>query len=233
MRGKRDAYHRTGLIVTLSFAALASLAQGPVGDWAGRTVTENQPVKLAAFEGLPHTEDSVPFTIGGYYDADDEEVRYGIQIPYLLSFLAHHDPTATVTGLDSVPKADQPPVNTVRFAFQTMAGIGTALAAIAAVFLLTWLFRGRLPRSPWFYRAVIAAGPLALIALISGWIATEVGRQPWIVYETMRTSDAVSASDGLEIGFAVLVAIYLALGAAFAWLMRRLTAKPEQEMAAR
>jgi cytochrome d ubiquinol oxidase subunit I len=233
MRGKRDAYHRTGLVVTLSFAALASLAQGPVGDWAGRTVTENQPVKLAAFEGLPRTEDSVPFTIGGYYDADDDEVRYGIKIPYLLSLLAHHDPTATVTGLDSVPESDRPPINIVRLAFQTMAGIGTALAAIAAVFLLTWFFRRRLPRSPWFYRAVIAAGPLALVALICGWIATEVGRQPWIVYETMRTSDAVTASDGLEIGFAVLVAIYLALAAAFAWLMRRLTAKPEQELAAR
>jgi cytochrome bd ubiquinol oxidase subunit I len=114
-----------------------------------------------------------------------------------------------------------------------MAGIGTALAAIAAVFLLTWFFRRRLPRSPWFYRAVIAAGPLSLVALICGWISTEVGRQPWIVYETMRTTDAVTASDSLEVGFVVLVAIYLALAAAFAWLMRRLTAEPEQELVSR
>jgi cytochrome bd ubiquinol oxidase subunit I len=124
-------------------------------------------------------------------------------------------------------------VNLVRFAFQTMAGIGTALAALSAVFLFTWWRKRRLPRSPWFYRAVMVAGPLSLVALISGWVATEVGRQPWIVYETMRTRDAVTASDGLEVGFAVLVAVYLALAAALAWLLRRLTAKPERELAAR
>jgi cytochrome bd ubiquinol oxidase subunit I len=229
LRGRRDAYHRTGLVVALSFASLAALAQGPVGDWAGRQVAASQPIKLAAFEGVAHTEDSVPFTIGGFYDAERGEVRYGIEVPYLLSLLAHHDPTATVQGLDTVAEEDRPPVNTVRFAFQAMAGIGTALAALAAVFLVTWWWRGRLPRSPWFLRAVIAAGPLALTALICGWITTEVGRQPWIVYETMRTSDAVTASDGLEIGFAALVAIYLALGAAVAWLLRRLAAKPEAE----
>ena len=233
LRGRRDAYHRTGLVVALSFAALASIAQGPVGDWAGRHVAVAQPVKLASFEGVARTKDSVAFTIGGFYDADRGEVRYGIEVPYLLSLLAFHDPNATVTGLDSVPDQDRPPVNVVRYAFQAMAGIGTALAALSAVFLLTWWLRRRLPRSPWFYRAVMAAGPLALVALICGWIATEVGRQPWIVYETMRTSDAVTASDGLEVGFAALVAIYVGLAAALAWLLRRLTAQPERETAAR
>jgi cytochrome bd ubiquinol oxidase subunit I len=230
LKGRRDAYHRTGLVVALSFAALASLAQGPVGDWAGRQVAASQPVKLAAFEGVSRTTDSVPFTIGGFYDADRGEVRYGVEVPYLLSLLAHHDPSATVVGLDSVAEDDRPPVNVVRFAFQTMAGIGTALAALSAVFLFTWWRKRRLPRSPWFYRAVMVAGPLSLVALIAGWVTTEVGRQPWIVYETMRTRDAVTASDGLEVGFAVLVAVYLALAGALAWLLRRLTAKPEREL---
>jgi cytochrome d ubiquinol oxidase subunit I len=233
LRGRRDAYHRTGLVVALSFASLASLAQGSVGDWAGRQVAESQPVKLASFEGVAHTEDSVPFTIGGYYDADSGKVRYGIEVPYMLSLLAYHDPTATVAGLDTVPEDERPPVNVVRLAFQTMAGIGTALAVVAALFLLTWWRRGRLPRSPWFYRAVVAAGPLALVALICGWISTEVGRQPWIVYQTMRTRDAATASDDLEIAFAVLVAIYVALAAAVVWLLRRLTAKPEAELVER
>jgi cytochrome bd ubiquinol oxidase subunit I len=228
LRGRDDAYHRTGLVVALSFAALASLSQGPVGDWAGRQVAASQPVKLAAFEGVTRTTDSVPFTIGGFYDAERGEVRYGVEVPYLLSLLAHHDPTATVTGLDSVPAQDRPPVNVVRYAFQAMVGIGTALAALSAIFLLTWWRRRRLPRSVWFYRAVMAAGPLALVALIAGWVATEVGRQPWIVYETMRTRDAVTASDGLEIGFAALVLVYLGLGAALAWLLRRLTARPPE-----
>jgi cytochrome d ubiquinol oxidase subunit I len=230
LRGKRDAYHRTGLVVALSFAALASLAQGPVGDWAGRQVAESQPVKLAAFEGVPETTDSVPFTIGGYYDEERGEVRYGIEVPYLLSLLAHHDPTATVIGLDSVPAEDRPPVNIVRFAFQTMVAIGSGLAAIAVVFLFTWWRKRRLPKSPLFHLAVMVAGPLSLVALIAGWIATEVGRQPWIVYEVMRTSEAVTASDGLEVGFAVLVAVYVGVVAALAWLLRRLTAKPEAEM---
>ena len=154
----------------------------------------------------------MPFTIGGFYDADTGEVRWGITVPYALSILAKHDPTATITGLDSVPAADRPPVNVVRFAFQAMAGIGTALGALAVVFLYCWWRRRRVPDSPWFMRAVILAGPLSLVALIGGWVATETGRQPWIVYETMRTSDAVTASDDLEIAFAVLVVVYLLLG---------------------
>src|SRR5215217_7408185 len=117
LRGRRDLYHRTGLVVALSFAALASAAQGPVGDWAGRRVADSQPVKLATFEGLVRTRAGAPFTIGGVYDADRGEVRYGIEIPRLLSLLAHHNPNATVTGLEVAPPADRPPVNVVRLSF--------------------------------------------------------------------------------------------------------------------
>jgi cytochrome bd ubiquinol oxidase subunit I len=232
LRGRRDLYHRAGLVVALSFASFASGAQGLVGDWAGRRVTVSQPVKLAAFEGLSHTEKGAPFTIGGIYDADRGEVRYGIHVPKLLSLLAHHDPNAVVTGLDSVPAADRPPVNVVRFSFQTMAGIGTALGLLGLLFVLTWLRHRRLPRNVWFYRAVIAAGPLALVALIAGWVATEVGRQPWIVYGVMRTAQAVTRSDSLEVGFAFLVVVYVGLGAAVAWLLRRLASRsPATEVA--
>jgi cytochrome d ubiquinol oxidase subunit I len=226
LRGKRDAYHRTGLVVALSFAALAAPVQVIVGDWAARTVVQNQPVKLAAMEGLQQTTSGAPFTLGGFYDADTGDVKYGIEVPKLLSLLATHDPNGTVEGLDIVPRDDRPPVNIVRFAFQTMVGIGTALALLGAVFVLTWWRKRRLPRSPWFYRALIAAGPLALVALIAGWITTEVGRQPWIVYEVMRVSDAVTGNDGLELGFAALVLVYLGLGGAVAWLLRRLAAQP-------
>ena len=163
-------------------------------------------------------------TIGGIYE--DGEIRGGIEIPKLLSILAHHDPDARVIGLDATAPADRPPVNIVRFAFQTMVAIGTGLALLGAIFLLTWWRRRRLPRSRWFYRAVMAAGPLALVALIAGWITTEVGRQPWIVYEVMRTSQAVTASDGLEAGFVFLIAVYVGLAAAVAWLLRRLAARP-------
>jgi cytochrome d ubiquinol oxidase subunit I len=216
LRGKRDLYHRTALVVTLAFASLAAPVQVVVGDWAGRTVAEHQPVKLAAFEGLQQTQAGAPFTIAGV-----------VEVPKMLSILAFHDPNATVQGLDSVPPDDRPPVTIVRVAFQTMIAIGTGLALLGTWFFLTWLRRRRLPRSRWFYRAVMAAGPLAFVALISGWIVTEVGRQPWIVYGYMRTQQAVTSVDYLEIGYAFLVVVYIGLAAAVYWLLRRLTRKPE------
>jgi cytochrome d ubiquinol oxidase subunit I len=228
LRGRRDRYHRAGLIVPLTFAALAAPMQVVVGDWAGRTVAENQPVKLAAFEGLPRTTDGAPFTLGGYYDEQDGEVKYGIEFPKLLSILAYHDPNARVEGLNIVPADDRPPVNVVRFAFQTMISIGTGLALLAVVYLVTWVRRRRLPRSRWFYRAVIAAGPLALVALICGWMTTEVGRQPWVVYEVMRTSQAVTDADGLEVGLVFLILLYAGLAATVYWLLRRLSRRPPE-----
>jgi cytochrome bd ubiquinol oxidase subunit I len=228
LKGRRDRYHRTGLVVALSFAALAAPVQVIVGDWAGQQVAHTQPVKLAAMEGLYRTTEGAPFTLGGFFDTETNEVRYGIEIPYLLSVLAAHNPNATIQGLEIVAPQDRPPINYVRFAFQTMVGIGTALALLGVFYALTWWRKGRLPRSKWFYRAVMAAGPLSLVALICGWITTEVGRQPWIVYETMRVSDAVTASDGLEVGFATLVVVYIGVAVALWWLIRRLTARPPQ-----
>ena len=222
LRGRRDLYVRTALVVSLSFACLSAPVQVIVGDWAARSVTERQPVKLAAFEGLSTTTKGAPFTLGGVFDEDEHRVRWGIEIPRLLSVLAEHDPNATVAGLETVPPEDRPPVNVVRIAFQTMVGIGTGLALLGTVFFLTWLRKRRLPRSKWFFRAVMAAGPLALVALIAGWITTEVGRQPWIVYEVMRTEQAVTSADGLEVGYVALIVVYLALGGAVFWMLRRL-----------
>jgi cytochrome d ubiquinol oxidase subunit I len=228
LKGRRDRYHRTGLVVALSFAALAAPVQVIVGDWAGRRVAETQPVKLAAMEGLTETQDGAPFTVGGFYDADQGEVRYGVEIPKLLSLLAQHDPNARVAGLESVPPEDRPPVNVVRIAFQTMISIGTGLALLAVIYFGTWLRKRRLPNPRAFYWAVMAAGPLSVVALIAGWITTEVGRQPWIVYGYMRTEQAVTAADDLEVGYAVLVAVYVSLAVAVAWLLRRLAGRPPE-----
>jgi cytochrome d ubiquinol oxidase subunit I len=226
LRGERGRYVRAGMVIPLAFAALTAPVQLVVGDWAARTVARDQPVKLAAFEGLQKTERKAPFHIGGVYE--DGEVKYGIEIPELLSILADHDPNGEVEGLDTVPPDDRPPINVVRLSFQAMVFIGTGLAALAAVFLGTWWRRGRLPRTPWFYRAVVIAGPAALVALISGWITTEVGRQPWIVYELMRTEQAVTDAGGLPIVFAGLALVYLSLLAAVAWLVRRIGRRPPE-----
>ena len=148
LRGKRDRYHRIGLVVPFTIAALAAPVQLVVGDWAAREVAATQPTKLAAIEGLGTTTSGAPIHLLGWYR--DGEVVGGIEIPYLLSLLADHDPNATIEGLDAVPADEQPPVNVVRFAFQAMVGIGTALFAP----------RGPLPRH------VVAQAPAAAVAVV-------------------------------------------------------------------
>jgi cytochrome d ubiquinol oxidase subunit I len=229
LRGRRDRYHRVALVISLTLAALATPAQLVVGDWAGRTVAANQPTKLAAFEGLDRTQDGASITAGGvYYDGS---VHGGISIPDGLSLLAYHDLDARVQGLDAVPPNDRPPVGVVRNAFQLMVLIGTALALLAVGYLALWWRRRRLPRSPWFYRAVIAAGPLSLVALICGWVTTEVGRQPWVVYGVMRTSQAVTGASGIPVGYATLAVVYLGMGLIAAFMLRRLARSPREEPA--
>jgi cytochrome d ubiquinol oxidase subunit I len=151
---------------------------------------------------------------------------YGIEIPKLLSLLAYHDPNTTVRGLDTVPAADRPPVNVVRLAFQAMVASGTFLALLGAVFVFVRLRRKRLPESVWFYRAVVVAAPLSVVALLGGWITTEVGRQPWVVYRVMRTAQAVTGADGVPIGLALLTAVYVGLVLVLVWILRRLAAEP-------
>jgi cytochrome bd ubiquinol oxidase subunit I len=226
LRGRRDRYVRVAMTVPLVVAAVAAPAQVVVGDWAARSVAEEQPTKLAAFEGLGHTQKGAPIHLGGWYDEERGEVRYGIAIPKLLSLLAFHAPNATVRGLDRVRPEDRPPVNVVRLAFATMVGIGTLMAIFGVALLVTWWRRRVLPAGRWFFWTVVALGPLSVVALIAGWITTEVGRQPWVVYGVMRTEDAVTGADGIPVGYAALVAIYVGLAAATVWLLRRLGRAP-------
>ena len=125
-----------------------------------------------------------------------------------------------------MPPTDRPPVNVVRLSFQAMVGIGTLLAFLGLVFLYVRFRKGRLPESRWFYRAVVLAGPLSVVALIAGWVTTEVGRQPWIVYGFMRTSEAVTGAHGIPIGYGTLVAVYLGLAGAVAWMLLRVSRAP-------
>jgi cytochrome d ubiquinol oxidase subunit I len=224
LRGRWGRYEKIALTIALSAAAIAAPLQVVIGDWAAREVASAQPTKLAALEGLGPTTSGAPIHVLGWYNG--QEVVYGIEIPRLLSLLAFHNLDATVQGLDAVPVQDQPPINVERYAFQTMVGIGTLLALLGVVFLYVRLRRKRLPRSTWFYRAVVLAGPLSVLALIAGWITTEVGRQPWIVYEIMRTSEAVTGSGGVAVGYGTLIVVYLALAGAVAWLLRRLSRVP-------
>jgi len=224
LRGHRGRYERTALAIPLTVAALAAPVQILIGDWAAREVTRYQPTKLAAMEGLGKTEEGAPIHIGGWYTGG--EVKYGIPIPDMLSFLATHDPNARVRGLDAVASADRPPVNVTRIAFQTMVGIGTLLAAIGAFYLVVRVRKKRLPETPWFYRALVLAGPLSVAALIAGWVTTETGRQPWVAYGFMRTADAVTGAGPIPVGYAVLTIIYILVGIGVVWILRRLARTP-------
>ena len=224
LRGQWGRYQRTALTIALSAAAVAAPLQIVIGDWAARTVARLQPVKLATMEGLGQTTSGAPLHLLGWYDGD--KVVHGIVIPRLLSLLAFHDPNATVQGLEAVPPENRPPVNVVRLAFQTMVGIGTLLALLGCVFLYIRLRSRRLPTAHWFYRAVVLAGPLSVVALIAGWVTTEVGRQPWIVYSFMRTSEAVTGAGGIPIGAGTLAAVYIGLAAAVGWMLRRFSRLP-------
>jgi cytochrome bd ubiquinol oxidase subunit I len=225
MKGRRDHYTRAGLVIALSVAALASPVQVLIGDWAGREVAKMQPVKLAALEGLGQTQRGAPFHLGGFYS--DGEVKAGIRIPKLLSLLARHDPTAEIQGLEAVPPDDRPPVNVVRTAFQVMVGVGTLLALLGVLYVATWWRKRRLPRSVWFWRAVVAAGPAATLALLCGWVVTEVGRQPFVVYHVLRTREAVTDAGGLPVAFFAMLVVYASLAAMVVWLLRRLSRERE------
>ncbi len=214
LRGRRDAHHRLGFMVPFVFASIAAVTQPFVGHVLGFGLDERQPAKLAAFELAETTESPSPLRLGGIMV--DGEVRYSIDIPVLGSLIAMNSPDKPVPGLDTIPEEDHPPVNMTHLAFQTMVGIGTLLAGAVVLF---WIQRRRgrdLLEKRWFLRFAAAAGPLAVIALEAGWIATEVGRQPWIVYGVMRTPEAVgdyTASLWWLLGISVVVYTAMTVGA--------------------
>ena len=191
LRGRWGRYERTALVVPLTIAALASPVQLLVGDWAARDVAKSQATKLAALEGLGRTERGAPIHVLGWYQ--DGRIRFGIGIPKMLSVLAFHDPNARVAGPRRGPARRSARRSTsCASAFRSMVGIGTLLAALGAVVLYLRVRRRALPEWRSFYYGLAAAGPASVVALICGWIVTEVGRQPWVVYRVMPTSQAVT-----------------------------------------
>ena len=179
LRGRRDRRHRVGLVVALSFAALATPAQLLVGDWAARTVAERQPIKLAAFEGLEETTKGAPFRAR----------RAGSRSRSCCRCWPSTTRTRPSQGLDSVPEDDRPPTAIVKLSFRRWSPSAPRWRPSARGSSGSGGGAGGCPGTPWFHRAVVAAGPLSLVALIAGWVTTEVGRQPWVVYEVMRTEE--------------------------------------------
>jgi cytochrome d ubiquinol oxidase subunit I len=221
LRGRRDRHHRLGLLIPLTVAAIATPIQFFVGDTAARSIADDQPVKFAAMECVQHTHTDVTEYIYGRCTSDG--VRGGVGIPGFDSWLVGFSTDTKVTGLDTVPPGDRPPANTMlHWAFDTMVGVATALLGLVAWFAVGWLRRRDLPRTPWFLRAVAVSGVAAILALECGWIVTEVGRQPWIVYNVMRTEDAVVGANNIWITFSIAVVLYTALGIATVLILREM-----------
>jgi cytochrome d ubiquinol oxidase subunit I len=201
--------------------AVSAILQPISGDISAKDVAIRQPAKLAAMEAHFETSKPAPLVIGGIPDEDLREVNYAIHIPGMLSYLAHGDFEAEVIGLDAFPKDEQPPVLITHIAFQIMVLCGMLMALIGLLFLVfRWRWRYFLDRR-WFLWLVALATPLGFIAVEAGWTVTEVGRQPWIIYGIMRTSDAVSPMPGLAIPFFLFTAVYLLLAFILVWLMGR------------
>jgi cytochrome d ubiquinol oxidase subunit I len=224
LRGRWTRYERVALTIPLTIGCLAAPVQVLVGDWIARVIAVEQPIKLAAIEGLTKTTRGASEHVLGWYT--NGQIKFGIGIPHLLSLLAFHSWNATVRGLDTVPASQQPPINVTRLSFQTMVGIGTALALLGVVYLFVRIRQRSLPRWRWFYWAVVVAGPAATVALIAGWVTAEVGRQPWVVYRVMTTAQSVTGAGGIPVGYAALVITYLAVAAAVVWILRRLARAP-------
>jgi cytochrome d ubiquinol oxidase subunit I len=223
-------FHRKAIAIALSVGVVTAILQPISGDISARFLADNQPAKLAALEALWETEAGAGLTIGGFPDETTESTRFGIEIPYGLSLLAHHDPHAEVTGLDAISVDEQPPVAIVHIAFQIMVGIGTLLLLVGLWgAFLAWRHRA-LPTQPWFQRALMCCGPLGFVAVESGWVVTEVGRQPWVIYGILRTEDAVTAVPNLVVPFVSFTILYVFLAIATAWLLyRQVVLEPRQE----
>ena len=219
LRGRRDRHHRLGLLIPLTVAAIVTPIQLGVGDTAARSIAEDQPVKFAAMECVQETATHVTEYIGGRCTADG--VKGGIGIPGLDSWLVGFSTDTKVIGLDSVPPDQRPPANTMlHWAFDIMVGVGTLLMGLALWLAVAWLRRRDMPKSRWFLRATAVSGVAAIVALECGWIVTEVGRQPWIVYDVMRTKDAVTDASGIWVSLAVVLVLYAALGTATVLVLR-------------
>ena len=228
LRGRRDRYHRLGLLIPLTVAAIAAPIQFAVGDTAARAIADDQPVKFAAMECVQKTHSDVTEYIFGICTSDG--VEGGIGIPGLDSFLVDFSTDTTVTGLDSVPPDDRPPANTMlHWSFDIMVGIGSAMIALGAWLGIAWWRRRDIPSTPWFLRAVAVSGVAAVVALECGWIVTEVGRQPWIVYEVMRTEDAVTGASGVWFTFISSLVLYAALGVATVLVLRTMSRRWRSE----
>jgi cytochrome bd ubiquinol oxidase subunit I len=221
-RKPQSEFHRAALGIGALLGGVSIPLQILSGDLAARRVAELQPAKLAAMEAHYHTRTHAPFVIGGITDSDTRTIRYAIEVPAALSLLIGHRADTEVVGLDRIPRDQWPNVGLVHASFDLMVGCGMAMLALAA-----WAGGAKWRRgkawleSPRLLRAFIVGTPLGFIAIEAGWMVTELGRQPWIIYGIMRTKEAVTSMPRLAIPFFSITFLYLLLSVVVMALMKR------------
>ncbi|GAB3757573.1 cyanide-insensitive cytochrome bd quinol oxidase subunit I [Ramlibacter monticola] len=231
LRGRDDAPVRKMLAMGLGMLLVVAPLQAFVGDLHGLNTLEHQPAKLAAIEG--HWEnkpgEAVPLILFGLPDMDAEKTRYAVEIPRLGSMLLTHTWDGQFPGLKEFPKEDRPDSLVVFWSFRLMVGLGFLMIVLAV--LGAWLHRrNRIYASRAYLQFALAMGPAGLLAILAGWVTTEIGRQPWVIYGVMRTADAVSAHDASQVGFtlALFVLVYtLVFGTGTVYLLRIIGKGPE------
>lgn len=217
-RGRDDRRHRMGFAVPFAFASIAALIQPLSGHLAGQELADSQPAKLAAMELALDTQTRAPLIIGGFIV--DGRIRYGITIPAVGSFLAQNRFDATVQGLADTAPADRAHANVVHTTFQLMVMIGTGLALLGLVYWIARRRRRDLLQSRWFLLIAAVAGPLSVAALELGWVTTELGRQPWMVWQIQRVSEAITTNGVVRVTFPLLLALYTAMTVAAVVILR-------------
>ncbi|TCK84348.1 cytochrome ubiquinol oxidase subunit I [Paraburkholderia sp. BL9I2N2] len=205
LRGRRDPAVKSSFSMALWLLMILTPIQAVVGDQHGLNTRKYQPVKIAAIEGLWETEQGgTALNLVGFPDMNAEETRYAIKVPHLGSLILTHSWNGVIRGMKEFPKEDRPNSSIIFWSFRIMAGLGMLMILTA---LLGVLLRrgGRLYENRWFQRLMITMGPSGFIALIAGWVTTEAGRQPWVVYGYFRTAQAVSPITPQEAGVSLLI----------------------------
>jgi cytochrome bd ubiquinol oxidase subunit I len=225
-RSNCAGYNGLAVVIAMLLGGISAVLQPIVGDFLAQRAHEHQPAKLAALEGQFTTERGAPLRIFGWPDPNTRETSWAIEIPYLLSVLAAHDPNAEVLGLEAFPRDQWPESRIVHPAFQVMVGSGFEMMGVALWYWWAW-WRGRRGGLDWAARrrllwVLVLSAPLGFLALEAGWIVTEVGRQPWVIYGVMRTSDAVTPAGGVGISLAGFSLLYAGLAVTLIILLRRL-----------
>ncbi len=227
LKDRANLHARKMFSMAMWMAALVAPVQIFLGDMHGLNTLEHQPAKVMAMEGhyQSHPE-GAPLILFGIPDSEAKTVRYAIEIPKASSLILKHDLNAPMAGLDTIPEDEQPPVGTVFWAFRIMVGIGFGMLGIGLWSLIA-RWRGKLYEWGWLHRAAIAMGPSGFVAVIAGWITTEVGRQPWVIYGLLRTADAASPLDAPAVGASLLafVVVYFAVFGVGTWYILRLMKK--------